>query len=94
MWHTIGRIYDDVETGLWACLVAALIFFLVLFAPHASELRAAAAAAHAQAISAQNRDICVHLGKTPGTHDHVTCLLEMQDFRARIEQQIVADALF
>ena len=36
MWHLVGRIYDDVEMGLWACFLAALIFFVVLFVPHAA----------------------------------------------------------
>jgi hypothetical protein len=88
MRQAIGRIYDDVETGLWACLIAALIFFVVLFVPHASELRARAEGVRAQEIAAENRQLCEQLGKLSGTHEHVTCILDMQAFRAKIEKRI------
>jgi hypothetical protein len=94
MRQAIGRIYDDVETGLWACLIAALIFFVVLFVPHASELRARAEGVRAQEIAAENRQLCEQLGKLSGTHEHITCILDMQAFRASVERQIAAAQFF
>lgn len=94
MWNVVGRIYDDIETGLWACLIAALIFFVVLFVPHASELRARAETQRAQDVTAEHQRLCTHLGKTPGTHAFTDCLLDAQEFRASVERQIAAAQLF
>ncbi len=83
----IQQLYVTTESALWAGLVAFVLFFIVVVAPHIAENRARQEAMRLHAEAAEYETCCEKLGKHAGTREHAQCVLELQEFRAEILQQ-------
>lgn len=88
IWRLIGRIYDEVESALWALIIVSIIFFIVFVAPKIPEIRANIANARAEEIAAENAKYCEKLQMKAGTRSYRRCLLTLGEFRMKVEQRI------
>jgi hypothetical protein len=88
LWYIVVRVYEDVETGLWALLITSVIFFIAFVVPRLPEIRAGIARTRAQEIAAENAKYCQELGMKAGTRMYSQCLLTLGDFRLKVEQRI------
>lgn len=61
-WRIVSRIHDNVEMGLWATLLAAVVFFVAFDVPKLHEAHAQAEALRAEEIAAENRAYCEKWG--------------------------------
>ena len=89
-WTTIRRVYDIVHMALWALLVAGTVF-LLLQIPRMREARAIAEAQRALEISEQNRFFCEKWGMRAGSHEHLTCTMDLGQIRREVEQRIAEE---
>jgi len=83
-WETVGRL---VETGLLALLTAFLIFFSAFVVPELPAMGARAQRVRAQQIAAENAYYCERLGMKAGTPKYNQCLLDLGEFRQKIENR-------
>jgi len=90
----VQRAYGAVDTALWALLVAFVIFFAVVVAPKIPDNRAKQELMRARQIVAEHDSYCRKWGMQPGTHEHTTCTMDLQEFRARVEQRLVDETSF
>jgi hypothetical protein len=88
IWRLIGRIYDDIESALWALLITSVIFFIVFVVPKIPEISANIANIRAEEIAVENANYCEKLGMKAGTQAYSRCLLTLGDFRLKVEQRI------
>ncbi len=86
------RITDNVRAALWAALVAFVLYFVVVVAPKIPENRAKAESQRVLEISAENNFYCEKWGMGPRTQAHSQCILDLQAFRAKVEQRFINDA--
>jgi hypothetical protein len=92
-WTIIHEICDTVHMALWALLVAGTVFLLL----HIPQMRDALAIAEAQRvleISQENKLYCEKWGMRAGTHEHITCTMDLDAIRAKVEQRIADDGNF
>ena len=82
------RAYGAVESGLWAGLVAFVIYFAAFVAPNIPSNNAAWEANRLLERAADCDHYCERLGKRAGTRDRAQCVLELQEFRAKIEREM------
>jgi hypothetical protein len=87
-WDLIGRVYDNVESALWALLIASVIFLLVFTLPRVPEIQAEMARIRAKDIAVENAYYCERLGLRAGTQTYSQCLLTLGDFRLKVEKRI------
>ena len=87
--------YTDpaVHMALWALLVAGTAF-LLLHIPQMRDARAKAEAQRALEISQENKLYCEKWGMRAGTHEHITCTMDLDAIQAKVEQRIVEDNFF
>ena len=93
-WHVVRRLCDEVETALWASLVAFLIFFATFVVPDLSQQQAKAELMRAREIAEENGRYCTKWGKEAGTREHMLCTMDLQELRLGIEQRLRDDTLF
>jgi hypothetical protein len=94
IWRITDQIYDTIETGLWALLVAGLIFFSAFVAPTLPTYWAQAEVTRIQQIAAENEYYCEQLGMKPGTPKHDQCLIYLGEFRQKVENRLADDLEF
>ena len=92
-WTIIRQIYHTVHMALWALLVAGTAF-LLLHIPQMRDARAKAEAQRALEISQENKLYCEKWGMRAGTHEHLTCTMDLDAIQAKVEQRIVEDNFF
>jgi hypothetical protein len=92
IWQLIHRVYDIMEAGLWAFLLAAVIFIAVFVIPNIPENKAQWERVQAIEIAAENAVYCEKLHIQTGTRAHSECLLILGDLRHKIEQRIYNDS--
>lgn len=85
------RMHHEINTALWACLIAALVFFTVFTFPHIKERQAAYEANVAAEISAENDAYCRRFNLVPVTDAYRSCLDDLQRLRMSIAKRIAAD---
>ena len=93
-WEKIGRHYDNVEVALWATLLAFVIYFIGFINPKMPEIRAQNERVRVQEIAAENALYCEKLGMKVGTERHNQCLLDLGEFRLKVEQRIYDQSVF
>ena len=93
LWTITQRIYDEVETGLWASLVAFVIFFCAFVVPDMPKNIENAQRNQEREIAEENAHYCEKWGKDRGTQGHMSCLLDLQELRNSVQKRI-ADATF
>ena len=81
------RTYDTIETALWVCLVALVVYFVAVIAPQMPKNQAIQEAARLHAIAEEHDYYCEKWGKHAGTREHALCVLDLREFRANIERQ-------
>jgi hypothetical protein len=84
----VNRIYDNVHAALWAALLVFVLYFAVFVAPKLAEARARAESQRVLEISAEHNFYCEKWGMRAGTLAHTQCMLDLQAFRAKVEQRI------
>jgi hypothetical protein len=82
-----SRLYVDVEIGLWAALLAFVLFFAAVIAPAMPEARAHAELLRVQEIAAEHDYYCGKFGMPEGNPRHAQCVLDLGAFRAKIEKR-------
>src|SRR5690349_4239939 len=87
----IGLVYDNVELGLWAMLVAGLIVFVAFVAPGIPVAQQRNAAERRAAFEHECAFYCSRLGIASGTRQYTKCIAELHQFRDSIVKQIAAD---
>ena len=86
----VKRAYDTVEIALWGGLLAFVIFFIVFVAPNVPKTQAIQEAARLHALGEEQEHYCEKWGKQAGTREHASCVLDLQEYRATIERQLLA----
>jgi hypothetical protein len=84
----VGRLYDRVETMLWALMIASIVFFIAFILPEVPDIRANIVSTRGEEIAVENADLCERLGIKPGTREHEHCLIEVGAFRLKVEQRV------
>jgi hypothetical protein len=94
IWELVSRIYDNVETALWATMLAFVIYFVVFDVPNLPAHWARAERIMAQEIAAENPHYCEMIGLKAGTQKHVQCVLYLGEFRLKVEKRIIDESEF
>jgi len=84
----VRRVYDYVEVALWAALLAFVIYFVIFVIPNMREIRAQNETAQLQEITAENVTYCEKFGMRVGTDKYNQCLLDLQEFRTKVEKRM------
>jgi hypothetical protein len=87
-----SRVYDNVETALWAMLFAFVIYFIAFIVPKMPEIQARGERVRAEEIAAENSSFCEKLGTKRGTEKYNQCLLDVGAFRLKVEKRINDEA--
>ena len=77
--------------AFWALLAAFVIYFAVFMIPNMSNIRANFERVRIQEIANENASTCERLGFKRSTAEFGRCLLEIGDFRAKVENRIVGE---
>ena len=86
-WDIVRRIHRNVELALCAALFAFVIFLTVFVFPKWPEIHAQSARIRAQEISDENVGLCDKLNINRGTDRHDKCLLDVGQFRWKVERR-------
>jgi hypothetical protein len=84
-----SRVYDDIETALWAMLFAFVIYFIVFIMPNVSETQAQRERIGVLEIAAENEAFCEKLDIKRGTDKYNQCLLHIGQFRLNAEKRVL-----
>ncbi len=87
-------IYHNVHLALWATLVAFVLYFLAFVAPGLPEAAARAERLRIQEIAAEHEQYCAKWQMGLGTKMHNQCILDLQEFRAKVEKRIADEQAF
>ncbi len=87
----INDVYDHVHSALWAALIAALAWFAVVVAPNIPNARVQWEIKRIQQIAAEHEAYCSKWGMGLGTPANHQCILDLQAYRARIEDRFALD---
>jgi hypothetical protein len=90
-WVTIGAIYDNTQLALWASLVAFLAYFGVVVVPNIPAAQARFQRLQIRQISAEHEFYCDKWGMGARTQAHDQCILDLQAFRAQVENRMSDD---
>jgi hypothetical protein len=94
VWRLISSAYDTAHLALWSLLVASVVFFCVFTLPRLPQFRAKMEAERILSLQAENSAYCEKWGFALGTQKHEACLLDLQELRAKIDQQRASDDVF
>ncbi len=83
--------YDEIHAALWAVAVAFVLYVAVFVVPKLPEARAQAELIRSEQMNAEHEWYCRRWHMEPGTPMHDQCILDLQEFRASIENRIADD---
>ena len=86
--ESIGRIYDNVEIALWSMMLSFVIYFFAFIVPKLPEIRDWAEQVLAKEIAAENAYYCENFWMKANTQKYEQCLLDLGDFRLKVENRI------
>ena len=86
--ESIGRIYDNVEIALWSMMFSFVIYLFVFIVPKLPQIRDRAEQVLAKEIAAENAYYCEKFGMKANTQKYEQCLLDLGDFRLKVENRI------
>jgi hypothetical protein len=86
--ETVLLTYNHIEIALWAALLAFVIYFLTFVIPKLPETQAQAQRIRAEEIAAENATLCEKLNVKRGTAQHNQCLLDVGQFRWKVEKRV------
>jgi len=84
----VSHVYENVELALWATLIAFVIYFFTFAFPKMHEIQAQNARIRAEEIAAENTSLCEKLSIKRGTDAYAQCLLDVGEFRWKVETRI------
>jgi hypothetical protein len=87
----LRQIHSWVESGLWAVLVASVIYFTIHVLPHLPEIQARIESIRAAKVTAENSAYCEKWGMKKGTHEYTVCTIDLLEFRKNIEKEFADD---
>jgi hypothetical protein len=90
----VSRAYDEVDTALWALLFSAIICFLAFGVPRLPEIAARAERIRAQEIAAEYAYYCEKFGFKPRGQKYARCVLDLGEFRLKVEKRIADEQVF
>jgi hypothetical protein len=90
-WQTV---YHNVESALWALLLSSVIYFFAFVAAKLPEMGARAERTRAQEVAAENAYYCERMGMGTGTQKYSQCLLDLGEFRLKVEKRITDESDF
>lgn len=88
------RIYDNVHAAVWAASLALAIWFVTIVVPRIPEARAQAETQRIHDIAAEHEFYCQKWGMGDGSRLHAQCILDLQAFRATVEQRVAVETDF
>jgi hypothetical protein len=88
----IREIYDKIESALWAMLFAFVIYFITFVLPKLPEIQAQSARVRVEEIGAENASLCEKLSIERGTDKYNQCLLDVGEFRWKVEKRALDDS--
>ncbi|HET7847837.1 MAG TPA: hypothetical protein VFL51_02135 [Pseudolabrys sp.] len=90
----VHKIYDNVHMTLWSFLIAFALWFIVVMVPNLPEIRARNERVRVQEIAAEHTFYCRKWGFLPRTREYDQCILDLQEFRAKVENRIAQEQGF
>jgi|SRR5215467_7932918 hypothetical protein len=87
IWEIAGRVHSNIETALWAMLFAFVIYFITFILPKLPEIQAQNARVRVEEIGAENASLCNKLSIKPGADGYNQCLLDVGEFRWKVEKR-------
>jgi hypothetical protein len=90
----VRRIYDNVHAALWASLVALVLYYIFVIFPKFPEIRNQAEIRRAGEITAEHEYYCAKWGMRRETQAHDQCLIDIQQFRSKVEKRIADESEF
>src|SRR5689334_8325013 len=86
-----SRVYTNIESALWAMLFAFVIYFITFVLPKLPEIQAQSARVRVEEIVAENASLCEKLSIKRGADKHNQCLLDVGEFRWKVEKRVYDD---
>jgi hypothetical protein len=86
-WEIARRIHRNVELALWATLFAVVIYLTIFVLPKLPEIHAHNAIVRVQEISAESAWLCEKLNIKRGSDRYNQCLLDVGEFRGKVERR-------
>jgi hypothetical protein len=86
-----SRVYDNIESALWAMLFAFVIYFITFVLPKLPEIQAQSARVRVEEIVAENASLCEKLSIKRGADKYNQCLLDVGEFRLKVEKRVYDD---
>ena len=83
-----SRVHTNIETAMWAMLFAFVIYFITFVLPKLPEIQAQNAIVRLVEIGAENESFCEKLSIKRGTATYSQCLLDVGEFRSKVEKRI------
>jgi hypothetical protein len=94
IWELVTRIYDNTLIALWAILLTFVFFLLTFDVPRLPEIWARIERIRAEEIAAEYAYYCERLGMQAGTQKHNQCLLDLGEFRLKVEKRLIDERDF
>jgi hypothetical protein len=89
--NAASRLYVDVEIGLWATLLAFVLYFAAVVAPDIPKAQAHADRVRAEEIVREHAQYCKRFDMPEGHPRHAQCVLDLGAFRAEVEKRFADD---
>ena len=90
----VREVYYWVESALWATTIAFAIYYLVHIAPNVPEIARRAESIRTMNNAAENSAYCEKWGMKRGDHKHMLCMMDIQELRKKIEQDLADQGSF
>lgn len=94
VWSAVGRIYDAVHLALWASLLAFVIYFVTVVFPNIPAAQARWDAKRIHEVADEHEFYCSKWGMGIGSRANAQCILDLQAFRAKVEERLTEDDYF
>jgi hypothetical protein len=82
-----SRVYDNIEIAMWAMLFAFVIYVITFVLPKLPEIQAQRTRVRVEEIGAENASLCEKLSNKRGTDKYNQCLLDVGEFRSKVEKR-------
>jgi hypothetical protein len=82
------RVHTNIEIAMWAMLFAFVIYFIIFVLPKLPEVQTQNARIRIEQIGVENASLCEKLGIKPGAGSYNQCLLDVGEFRWKVEKRV------
>ena len=88
----LEQIYDNVHIALWSTLITALIFFAIFVVPNIPAARRSYEATRALELASERDFYCRKWGLIPGSAHYRTCMIDLQEYRKKVERRLMEES--